>query len=207
MKPHPREMKTGRTLETWDSWIDEAIKNARERGDFDNLQAQGKPIKVESNPLAGDAELGYHVLKNNDMLPHWMELGKDVAQARDDLDSFLDHAASRLARLRERACAAADNMASPPKSARWQRFLFGSQGAANSGDHVPSVASVEQERLVTRRQYLQRAAEVDKRTVEFNSALSDDIRWLERPRLIPQQAEEKFDAACPPIRCDNARSS
>lgn len=207
MKPHPREMKSGRTLETWDSWIDEAIKNARERGDFDNLQAQGKPIKVESNPLAGDAELGYHVLKNNDMLPHWMELGKDVTQARADLDSFLTHAASRLERLRDRACAASADRSAPPKSDRWQRFLFGSGGAGRGGDHALSLDSVEQERLITRRQYLQRAAEVDKRTVEYNSALSDDIRWLERPRLIPQQAEAMFDAACPPVRCDNARSS
>lgn len=203
MKPHPRDMKSGRTLETWDSWIDEAINDARERGDFDNLPGQGKPIDIEANPLAGDNELGYHVLKNNNMLPHWMELSKELAQSKADLDTFLAQSATRLTRLREHACAMRGDEITPAKASRLRRLLFGSAAGRGSNQGF-SLASVEHDRLVTRRQYLERAATVDKRTQEFNSALADDMRWLERPRLLPTQAEAAFDAACLPVRCDES---
>lgn len=201
MKPHPSQLKSGRTLETWDSWVDEAINDARDRGDFDNLAGHGQPIKIESNPLAGDNEVGYHVLKNANMLPYWMELSRDLAAALADLETFLAASASRLSRLRERVCRTGDIASAPARATLLRRFLFGSGGYPHGSDQAFSPASVEQERSFTRRQYLARAAVVDKRTHEFNSALSDDLRWLERPRLLPAQTEAAFDAACPPIRC------
>jgi hypothetical protein len=197
-------MKSGRTLETWDSWVDEAIQDARERGDFDNLPGQGQPVTIETNPLAGDNELGYHVLKNNNILPHWMELSKELAQARVDLDTFLSQSAARLTRLRERVCSGPGGDAAPEKATILRRLLFGTSPAGRDANQSFSLASVEQDRLIMRRQYLQRAANVDKRTQEYNAALSDDLRWLERPRLLPQQAEATFDATCPPVRCDNS---
>ncbi|MDQ3412580.1 MAG: hypothetical protein M3509_10745 [Chloroflexota bacterium] len=60
-------------------------------------------------------------------------------------------------------------------------------------------SSVERERQVSKRQYLERAAAVDKHIVEYNAALPDEIRWLERPRLLPEAAAEQFNAACPPV--------
>ncbi len=199
-------MKSGRTLETWQSWVDEAINDARERGDYDNLPGQGQPIEIESNPLAGEHELGYHVLKNNNMLPHWMALGKELAQSRAELDAFLRQSATRLDRLRERACAQQAVDAGPAKVPVLRRLLFGARSSEPDAGRGFGPASVEQDRLITRRQYLERAAIVDKRTQEYNSALSDELRWQERPRLLPQQAEAMFDAACPQVRCENARS-
>ena len=207
MKPHPRDMGSDRTLETWDSWVDEAIQDARDRGEFDNLPGEGRPLQVERNPFAGDRELGFHVLKNANLLPRWMELDQEISRAVTELDQFCQQSNDRLVRLRT---SVVRNEARAEHSARKPRFadlLWGSERFRSSGRRLVGWNDVERERQHLRRRYLERAAAVDKLIQEYNQALPDEIRWLERGRLLPEQAAARFDAACARVEVEDASTS
>src|SRR2546422_2695341 len=61
-------------------YIDEQIREAQERGEFDNLQGSGKPLHLTSNPLAGDKAMGYSLLKSNGFAPAEVELAREIRE-------------------------------------------------------------------------------------------------------------------------------
>ena len=67
---------------TYESAIDRQIREAQERGHFDNLPGAGKPLHLEG----WDSEWGlaFHVLKQAGETLPWIALGQDIdaAQAR-----------------------------------------------------------------------------------------------------------------------------
>jgi DnaJ family protein C protein 28 len=62
----------------WESWIDQQIREAQERGEFDNLPGKGKPLDLASNPYAQDQELSFKILKDAGYAPEWIELDKEI---------------------------------------------------------------------------------------------------------------------------------
>lgn len=75
----------------WESWIDQQIREAQERGEFDNLPGKGKPLDLTPNPYAKDQELTFKILKDAGFAPEWIEM--DVA-----IRNRLDRARETLAR-------------------------------------------------------------------------------------------------------------
>src|SRR5579885_3496730 len=49
--------------------VEEQIREAQERGEFDNLRGAGKPLNLEEEHLAGEKTLAYRLLKSNDYAP------------------------------------------------------------------------------------------------------------------------------------------
>ena len=48
-------------------------------GDFDNLRGTGQPLRFDSaEQLAGENWLGFKILKDNDLLPGWLLLAKEI---------------------------------------------------------------------------------------------------------------------------------
>lgn len=62
----------------WASWIDEQIREAQERGQFDNLPGRGKPLDLTPNPHAGDREMAFKILRDAGYAPEWIELDKAI---------------------------------------------------------------------------------------------------------------------------------
>ncbi|MEE8304749.1 MAG: DUF1992 domain-containing protein, partial [Candidatus Tectomicrobia bacterium] len=63
---------------------EQKIRKAIERGEFDNLGYQGKPLKLDD--LSGVPEplrMGYRLLKNAGVLPPEMALKKEIVGLRD----------------------------------------------------------------------------------------------------------------------------
>ena len=59
--------------------IDKQIREAMERGDFDNLKGQGKPLNLQRDPgVPEDWELAFNMLKNAGFAPDWIEARKEV---------------------------------------------------------------------------------------------------------------------------------
>ena len=85
-----------------ESWVDQQIREARERGVFDNLPGTGQPIDLTPNPYAQGQELAFKVLKDAGFAPEWIELDKAI---RNKLQSartaLLRQWQWREARLRE----------------------------------------------------------------------------------------------------------
>ena len=58
--------------------VDDAIVEAQQRGDFDNLRGKGKPIPAELLVSGGDAWLASHALANTGFLPPWLQLQHEI---------------------------------------------------------------------------------------------------------------------------------
>ena len=63
----------------FDKIAEERIREAIERGEFDDLPGKGKPLALEDDShLAPDLRLAYKILKNADCLPPELELRKEI---------------------------------------------------------------------------------------------------------------------------------
>ncbi|MBM3225401.1 MAG: DUF1992 domain-containing protein [Candidatus Tectomicrobia bacterium] len=70
---------------------EQRIREAMERGEFDNLPLQGKPVKLDD--LVGVPEhlrMGYTILKNAGVLPEEMQLKKDIVSLQSLLAACYD---------------------------------------------------------------------------------------------------------------------
>jgi hypothetical protein len=71
--------------------IEKKIKEAQEKGEFDNLPGRGKPLKLEDDSrVPEDLRLAYKILKNADCLPPEIELQKEIRQMEDMLADIPD---------------------------------------------------------------------------------------------------------------------
>jgi hypothetical protein len=71
--------------------VEKRIKEAQERGEFDDLPGRGKPLKIEDDShIPGDLRLAYKILKNADCLPPELQLKKEIRQMEDMLENIPD---------------------------------------------------------------------------------------------------------------------
>jgi Domain of unknown function (DUF1992) len=70
----------------WESAIEKQIREAQERGEFDNLPGQGKPLPQE--PWDGDWALAHHVLRQAGETLAWISLGRDIEAAQLKLQTL-----------------------------------------------------------------------------------------------------------------------
>jgi len=70
---------------------EERIREALQRGEFDNLPGRGKPLKLEDDQhIPEDLRLAYKVLKNANCLPPELELKKEIRSAEELLGKLKD---------------------------------------------------------------------------------------------------------------------
>ena len=191
-------------IRSWDSWVDDAIREAQERGDFDNLPDAGKPIKIEESPFAPEMQAAFSTLKNAGYSPTWMELDREITRGKQDLEAFaanarayLDHLASQI--TGDEPVPETLPTADPGWWARLLRWLNLADDSLPAPRHELVPADVEVIRSRFRDQYIERAAAVDKKITEFHGALPRNLWHLERMRITPEYAARQFDQACPSI--------
>jgi hypothetical protein len=180
------------------SWIDEAIAEARERGEFDDLPGRGEPLRIKENPLAGDWEMAFHVLENAGMAPPWMEMSREIREGTAQLAEMRERAAHRLAAQLPLA-READAPLQPVTRPRfwWWPFRRREPAPRHTEPPRPSLDALEAERQWVRREYLEQAAKIDEIIAAYNAWLPDNLRRLQKPRLPASKAAAEFDAACP----------
>lgn len=63
----------------WTDVVEQRIREAQERGEFDNLVGQGQPLNLRENPFVRPAwRLAYRILTNAGFSPDWIELDRTV---------------------------------------------------------------------------------------------------------------------------------
>src|SRR5262249_14309677 len=68
--------------------IDEKIKEAIARGEFDNLPGRGKPLDLDAYFATPEhLRIGYSILKDADIIPEEVELLKQIEALKKSLDS------------------------------------------------------------------------------------------------------------------------
>jgi len=199
-----------RPIRSWESWVDEAIEEARERGDFDDLPGHGKPLRIETNAYEPEMNLAYSTLKNAGYAPTWMELDREITAGRAELDDFLERSAIVLATLRKQIIAQGrsvpdrvrDAHEPPPRTGRlrtiWRSLVDGlnvaSEATASPARPLPTLDDLDAIQRRMRGQYLERAAALDKLIMEFHGALPRALWHLERSRLTQEAAARRFNA-------------
>ena len=89
-------------IESWEGHVEQTIREARERGDFDNLPGAGKPLDLEENPFAGEWQSAFRMARNAGAAPLWVQLDREIAADRTALREMASRTARHLGRERER---------------------------------------------------------------------------------------------------------
>jgi len=78
-------------LPGYEKIVEQRIKEAMEKGEFDNLPGKGRPIPLEDDShVPEDLRLAYKLLKNADCLPPELLEKKEILQMEDMLASIPD---------------------------------------------------------------------------------------------------------------------
>jgi len=193
-------------IRDWDSWIEKELEDARARGEFDDLSTTGQPIDLASTDVNREWDFAFSRMKNAGVMPAWMELDQQCHALRAELDAFLERSASYLRDLMVLLDAPLPDPAIRDEKAapRWQVWKHVGGWLQVPGQSGETDAPLDRLDLVWMRanmkaQYLERAAILDKRIVEFNGALSESLRHLERMRMLPDRATRLFEKGMPPI--------
>ncbi|HEV7663802.1 MAG TPA: DUF1992 domain-containing protein, partial [Chloroflexota bacterium] len=80
-----------RKLPQWESAVDKQIREAQERGDFDNLPGRGKPLDLTSWG-DGDWALAHHILKQAGETLPWIAVGQDIERIQARLRTLREEA-------------------------------------------------------------------------------------------------------------------
>ena len=76
---------------SFDKIVEEMIKQAQERGEFDNLPGKGKPIDLsEYFEMPEDVRVAQSLLKNSGFKSREVELLNEIAQLRQILPALTD---------------------------------------------------------------------------------------------------------------------
>ncbi|CAN5674097.1 hypothetical protein BH24CHL8_BH24CHL8_06240 [soil metagenome] len=78
--------------ETRETYIERMIRQAMERGEFDDLPHHGRPLPRPAGPGAGEWELAFSMLRNAGMAPPWIESDKECRRLRAERDGLLERA-------------------------------------------------------------------------------------------------------------------
>ncbi len=83
--------------------IDEIIRQAMERGEFDQLPGQGAPLKLDDEQhVPEELRLAHRIMKDNDIVPDWIMSGRELEAEYTRLRSALKTASpAQKAALRD----------------------------------------------------------------------------------------------------------
>lgn len=160
-----------RTMRDWESAIDKQIREAMERGEFDNLPGAGKPLDLSDDPhTPDDWRMAFKILKDNKVAPGWIEHGKTIRDELRALQLLLDN------------------------QIRWQ-----CEQRAKMKSLVPAKLIAEREHLAqarerTMRDYRQRAETLNRLIDTFNLQVPNI--QLQVPRVRIDEELERFVEAC-----------
>ncbi len=70
---------------------EERIREAMQRGEFDNLPGKGKPVKLENDShIAPELRIAHKILKNAGCLPPEIEIKKEIQTTEELLSGIKD---------------------------------------------------------------------------------------------------------------------
>jgi hypothetical protein len=155
-------------------------------------------------------DLAFSRLKNAGVMPVWMELDGEVRRLSEALDAFLERSVVYLTQQRallvRRLHADAQPVTAEPAPAWpwWQVwrpllawFRMPAEPVEEPEPGPRSTGELIQLREHIRAQYLERAAELDKKIAEYHNALPQNLTNLQRLRRLPDRAARRFDARLP----------
>lgn len=80
--------------------IDNMIKAAIDRGEFKNLEGEGRPINLDDYfATPEDLRMGYSVLKSNQIVPEEVDRLKEIGELREQLQACSEEERPNIGKL------------------------------------------------------------------------------------------------------------
>ena len=74
-------------LPGFEGLVEQRIKQAQAKGEFDNLEGNNKPLKFSDNNIPEELRLAHKIMKNAGFIPPEVELKKKIKNTEDLLDN------------------------------------------------------------------------------------------------------------------------
>ncbi|MBI5304849.1 MAG: DUF1992 domain-containing protein [Chloroflexi bacterium] len=162
------------TPQDWEAGVEKTIREAMERGEFDNLPGKGKPLDLSVNPhTPEDWQLAYKIMRDAGVAPDWVEQGKEIRAALDALSKWVD------------------------EQARWQRARAAQANALPIDRMIKARDHLQCVRGEVSAMYRARATELNKLIDVFNLKAPPGIPHFTRIR-IDEEIEKYLDASTNP---------
>ena len=115
------------SLPIWQKIAEERIREAAERGEFDDLPGKGEPLELsDDSHLPAELRLAYKILKNAGYAPPELDVRKEIVRTEDLLVNAPDEKA-RLKALRRLNYLAMKLSAIRPQSAILEEHRYSSR--------------------------------------------------------------------------------
>jgi len=170
-----------KSIREWESIVEKAIREAQERGEFDNLPGLGKPIHWDDDHVPPEWRMAHRILKNAGLAPMWIEDDKRIRKERKALRELLERFE---AWYREEVTALV--------------HLAPSQAS----ERLEELEAARRVRMAT---YRQRAAALNKEIDRFN--LIVPIVRLQWPRIRIEEELRRFQARLDEIRTQSIQDA
>jgi DnaJ family protein C protein 28 len=124
------ESSKKRPGQSWDNYIEEQIRDAMERGEFDNLKGKGKPQTFGEHHGDPSLEMAHKLMRDAGFVPTWLELEREIERKQKEAEE------SVLRSWRWREAVRGDHIEDPRWiEAEWRkaRELFEKRIAAING--------------------------------------------------------------------------
>ena len=82
----PRKKRPG---QSWDNYIEEQIRDAMERGEFENLKGKGKPQDFGAYPGDPGMEMAHKVMRDAGFVPSWLELERELERDQKEAEDSI----------------------------------------------------------------------------------------------------------------------
>ncbi|HEX2325900.1 MAG TPA: DUF1992 domain-containing protein, partial [Chloroflexota bacterium] len=180
--PIRRQDGKQKRIDSWEGHVEQMIREAQERGEFDDLPGAGKPLDLTDNPYAGEWQSAFRTARNAGAAPLWVELDREIAAEREQLREMGQRSARHLQaeRARLELDGVREGREGPPGQRWWRRLLYGARGTAAAGRSARprSLEELEAELERARRIYLKRAGAIDEKIRDFNTHRPRNLSWL-----------------------------
>jgi len=91
-------------LEERQSWVDQQLRKAIGDGDVSHLPGSGKPLARDDDPnTPAEMRSAYKIMKDNDLLPDWIMLNREIEQGREAIMVQLRAALNEWQKRKRRA--------------------------------------------------------------------------------------------------------
>lgn len=155
----------------WEAVVEKQIREAIERGEFDNLRGKGKPLDLGEDPFTPtEWQLAFKILKDAGAAPDWIEQDKEIRLEKVALAAMLK------------------------QQARSQRERADKAKTLTPDMMIAELASLARAREETATRYRKRAAALNKLIDTFN--LKAPNGRLHHVRVQIEQEIKKFQDAC-----------
>jgi hypothetical protein len=150
----------------WESAVDRAIREAQERGEFDNLPGKGRPLRWDDEHVPPEWRMANRILKNSGFAPSWIEDDKWIRAERKAVRQLLDGFADWY---------------------REERAALAGKPQAQVSERLEELAVVRDRRIQV---YRERAGKLNKRIDIFN--LTVPIPRLQWRRVRVEEEIDRF---------------